>query len=302
MEAAAGSAAAGGGAAAGSEDAPELPSASTTTASTSPDAAPASPTVLALRDIVEGACALRLWGLLGWQDVRQRYRRSVLGPFWFTISMGTLVGALGVLYAGLFKIQVADYLPFIAAGFVVWGLVSSLINEGCTAFIGAEHIIKQVSLPLSVHVYRVIWRNLIIFAHNAIIFVIVAVLFSVRPGWLGLAALPGLVLLALNGVWVGLLLGLVSARFRDIPQIMGSVVQIAFFLTPIFWKPEMLPDRVLILDLNPFYHFLELIRAPLLGQVPETTSWLAALGITFCGGLATLIAYRHYRWRISYWV
>ena len=263
---------------------------------------PSSQAAFALQDIVEGARAAHLWGLLGWQDVRQRYRRSILGPFWITISMGTLVGGLGFLYAGLFKIEVADYLPFIAVGFVVWGLVSSLLTEGCAAFISAESIIKQVALPLSIHVYRVMWRNFIILAHNAIIYVIVAVFFSVQPGWTGFLALPGLALLCLNGAWMGLLLGLVSARFRDVPQIVASVVQIAFFLTPIIWKPELLPERALLLDLNPFFHFVEVVRAPLLGHVPGLTSWFAALGITLGGWLVTLVMYRHFHWRIPYWV
>ena len=268
----------------------------------SPPPPPSSQAALALRDIVEGARAHHLWGLLGWQDIRQRYRRSTLGPFWLTISMGALVGGLGLLYAGLFKMDVADYVPFIAAGFIVWGLISGLITEGCAAFVGAEGIIKQVGLPLSVHVYRMVWRNLIIFAHNVIIYAIVAVVFLIQPGWVGLLALPGLALLCLNGVWMGLVLGLVSARFRDVPQIVASIVQIAFFLTPIIWKPELMPDRALVLDLNPFYHLMEVVRAPALGQAPEPVSWLAALGITLCGWLATVLMYRRYRWRIAYWV
>ena len=261
-----------------------------------------SQAALAFADIVEGARAWHLWSMLGWQDIRQRYRRSKLGPFWLTISMGALVGGLGVLYAGLFKVEVADYLPFIAVGFIVWSLISGLIVEGCDAFIRAESIIKQVGLPLSVHVYRVVWRSAIIFAHNAVIYVVVAVIFSIQPGWTGLLALPGLALVCLNGVWLGLLFGLVSARFRDVPQIVASVVQIAFFLTPIIWKPELLPGRALVLDANPFYHFLELVRGPALGQAPEPVSWIAVLGITVCGWAATLAMYRAYRWRVAYWV
>ena len=270
--------------------------------STPPAQSPPSQTVLALRDVVEGAGAFRLWGLLGWQDVRQRYRRSTLGPFWLTISMGALVGGLGVLYSGLFKMDVADYLPFVAAGLIVWGLVSGLITEGCSVFIEAEGAIKQVNLPLSIYVYRVVWRSIIIFAHNIIIYVAAAVLFSIHPGWVGFLALPGLVLLCLNGVWMGLLLGLMSARFRDVPQIVASVVQVTFFLTPIIWKPELLPDRAFMLDFNPFFHFVELVRGPALGQAPGLVSWLAVLGITLGGWLVTLLMYRRYRWRIAYWV
>ena len=289
-------------AAAGDDEAAEalgdLPAAEP--ASTPPLAA--SQTALALLDIVQGARAFHLWGMLGWQDIRRRYRRSILGPFWLTISMGVLVGALGTLYGTLLKVEITGYVPFLALGFIVWTLISSLITDGCAAFISAESIIKQVDLPLSVHVYRAVWRNLIIFAHNAVIFVVVAVLFSIWPGWTGLLAVPGLGILCLNGVWVGLFLGLISARFRDVPPIVTSITRTAFFVTPIIWMPGLLPGRAVLLDFNPFFHFLELVRAPLLGQAPGLVSWLAVLGVTLGGWLVTFALFRYYRRRIAYWV
>ena len=262
----------------------------------------ASQTELALLDIIQGARARYLWGLLGWQDIRRRYRRSILGPIWLTISMGVFVAALGTLYGALWKVEIVDYVPFLALGFIVWTLISGLITDGCSAFTGAESIIKQTNLPLSVHVYRIVWCNLIVFCHNAVIFVVVAVLFSIWPGWTGLLALPGLVLLCLNGIWVGLLLGIISARFRDVPPIVASVVRILFFVTPIIWMPELMPGRALVLDFNPFFHFVELVRAPLLGRAPGFLSWLAVLGITLGGWLVAFALLRRYRWRIAYWV
>jgi homopolymeric O-antigen transport system permease protein len=262
----------------------------------------ASQARLALLDILDGARRWELWGLLGWQDIRQRYRRSTLGPFWLTISMGAMVGGIGLLYAGIFHQKVADYLPSMALGVIIWGLLAGLVNENCSAFIEAEAIIKQVKLPLSVHIYRVVWRNLIIFAHNFVIFIIVAVIFKIWPGWAGLFALPALALVCVNGVWIGILLGLVSARFRDVPQIVASVMQIAFFLTPIIWKPASLPGHGWILKLNPFLYFLDLLRAPLLGQLPAVSTWLAALAVTLCGWALALFMYRIYRRRIAYWM
>ena len=256
----------------------------------------------ALIDLVKGMRSFHLWGLLGWQDVRRRYRRSIIGPFWLTISMGVLVAVLSILYGALLKVDIAEYAPFLALGFIIWTLISSFINEGCTAFTDAGSIIKQVDLPLSIHIYRVIWRSLIIFFHNAAIFVVVAFVFSIWPGWVGLLFLPGLLLLCLNGVWMGLLFGLVSARFRDVPPVMDSIVRIAFFVTPIIWMPELLPGRVVLLDFNPFFHFLELVRAPLLGQAPHLVSWVAVSGMTLGGGLAALIMFRNYRRRVAYWV
>ena len=286
-------------------DVPQDPSEpGTTFISTLPPVA--SQTRLALGDIVQGARARYLWGMLGWQDIRRRYRRSVLGPFWLTISMGVLVAALGTLYGALLKVDSAVYVPYLALGFIVWTLISGLITDGCTAFISAESIIKQTNVPLSVHVYRMVWRNLIIFFHNAAIFVVVAALFAVWSGWTGLLALPGLVLLCLNGIWVGLLLGIVSARFRDVPPIAASVVRILFFATPIIWMPELMPGRALVLavvlDFNPFFHFVDLVRAPLLGQAPELASWLAVTGITLGGWVVTFALFRNYRRRIAYWV
>ena len=261
-----------------------------------------SQAALALLDIVQGARARYLWGMLGWQDIRRRYRRSMLGPFWLTISMGVLVAALGTLYGTLLKVEIADYIPFLALGFIVWTLISGLITDGCSAFIGAGSIIMQTNLPLSVHVYRMAWRNLLIFCHNAAIFAIVAALFAIWPGWIGLLALPGLALLCLNGIWVGLLLGIISARFRDVPPIVASVVRIAFFVTPIIWLPELIPGRALVLDFNPFFHFVELVRAPLLGQAPGLVSWLAVSGITLSGWFVAFALFHRYRWRIAYWV
>ena len=266
-----------------------------------PEAAP-SQGMLALHDLVQGARSRHLWGMLGWQDVRRRYRRSVLGPFWLTISMGVLVAALGTLYGMLLRVELVDYAPFLALGFIVWALISGVITEGCTAFIGAEGIIRQVGLPLSVHVYRLIWRNFLILCHNSVVFVIVAAIFGVWPGWAGLLAVPGLALLCLNGIWAGLLLGIICARFRDLPPIAASVVRILFFVTPIIWMPELMPGRAFVLDFNPFYHLVEVVRAPLLGKVPGLGSWLVVLGITVAGGLVAFEFFRRYRWRVAYWV
>lgn len=262
----------------------------------------ASQTERAVQDIVQGARAMNLWGLLAWQDIRSRYRRSTLGPFWLTLSMGLLVSLLGWLYSVLFQVDLVRYLPFLALGFVVWTLISNLVLEACRVFINAQSIITQMELPLSVHVYRLVWRNLIISAHNALIFVIIALALQIWPGWTGLLALPGVALLGLNGIYVGLLLGLLSARFRDVPPIVESVMRIAFFVTPVIWMPEFLPQRVVLLELNPFFHCLEVVRAPLLGQAPALVSWLAVVGMTLLGWLVTFLMYRRYRRHIAYWV
>lgn len=256
----------------------------------------------ALTDISNGWKHRSLWMTIGLQNIRQNYRRSFIGPFWITISMGVLVVAIGLLYGQIFKHDIREYLPYLTAGFFAWGLISNLVIDGCQTFISAENLIKQLSAPLSVYAYRVLWSNLLTAIHTIWIFVAVALVFLIEPGWPLLFVLPGIALILLNGLWVALFLGLISARFRDIPMIVGSIVQVMFFMTPIIWQADMLPGRTMLLDGNPFYHFVTLVRDPLLGRIPDFEHWIATVAVTIVGWILTLFAYTAYRWRIAYWV
>lgn len=256
----------------------------------------------AVADIWNGWNRRALWMTIGLHDIRQRYRRSVLGPFWITLSTGIMIGALGLLYSQIFKVELADYLPFLAAGLFVWGVISNLVIEGCLAFTSSEHLIKQLSAPLSIYVYRVLWSNLLTAFHNVWIFILIALWLRLSVGWPVLLVIPAVLLILLNGLWVGLLLGLLSARFRDVPMIVGSVIQVMFFLTPVIWKPNMLPGRTLLLDANPFYHFVQILRGPMLGEVPSLEHWIMVVIVTVLGWVVALAFYTAYRWRLAYWV
>jgi len=253
-------------------------------------------------DLIAGLASWRLWVRLGWNDILQRYRRSILGPFWLTASMAIMIVALGILYAGLFNTPVDDFLPFLCVGLLVWTLLASFLTEGGTLFTGSESYIKQVRLPFSVYVYRSTWSKLVIFCHNFIIYLGVLLYFELWPGAVALLAIPGLLVVVANGALASLCIGIISARFRDVPPLIGSVVQIVFFVTPIFWKPELLKGREYITDLNPFFHLLEIVRAPLLGGVPSAKSWFAVALITLINVVVTGAFFARFRSRISYWV
>ncbi len=257
---------------------------------------------LALEDLWNGVRAIYVWPMLGWLEIKQRYRRSVLGPFWLTISTGALVGGMGPLYSKLLGQPMSAYFLYLAASFVLWIFISSLINEACTSFISAEGYIKQIRLPLTVHVLRMVWRNLIILAHNAVIVVVVLLFFGPGLDWNLLLVPVGVLLIAVNGVWLGILLGLICARFRDIPLIVASLVQVAMFLTPVFWSADMLGRNRWAAEVNPLFHFLEIVRRPLMGQSPELLSWVVVLLTTVAGYLVMLGFFRRYRARIAYWV
>jgi len=256
----------------------------------------------ALHDIREGLSAVHIWWQFGWHDVKQRYRRSVLGPFWLTISTGVMVGALGFLYARILNQDVRDYLPYLAIGLIIWQFLSTTIGESCQSFISADALIKQIRAPLTVHVLRMLCRNFLIFLHQALILVVVVVLFS--PGsLLQLIWIPlGLIAIMANMIWIGLVLGPLCARFRDIPLIVQNLLQMMFFVTPILWKRDVLGSRSWIADWNPLYHFIELVRVPILmGQVP-TRSWVFVLSTLLVGTTIALPIFARTRGRIAYWV
>jgi lipopolysaccharide transport system permease protein len=255
-----------------------------------------------LFDAVEGLRRHPLWTTLGWQDIRQRYRRSVLGPFWVTLSMAVMTASMGFLYSQLFGQRLSEYLPYLTIGLVAWGFVSALISDGCQAFISAESMIKQVGMPITVHVWREVWRNLIILAHNAVVIVAVLLVFGPAPHWQVLLVPLALALLVLNGWWMGTVLGALSARFRDIPQLVGSLLQVLFFLTPVIWTTELLKERTWLVDANPAYHMLEIVRAPLLGEPAAALSWIFVLVFTAAGSVAALLLLSRFRARIAYWM
>ena len=160
--------------------------------------------------------------MLGWNDIRQRYRRSVLGPFWITISMAVFITLLGVIYSHIFNIGLKTYLPYLSLGYIIWGFISQTTAESFVSFQESERIIRQIRLPYSIYVFRVVWRNFIVFLHTIVIFVPVAIIYDVRPGMTALLALPGLVLVYINQAWVTLSLAILCTRYRDVQQIVAT--------------------------------------------------------------------------------
>ncbi|CCI84044.1 galactan export ABC transporter permease subunit Wzm/RfbD [Corynebacterium otitidis] len=262
----------------------------------------------AWQDLASGVKRHQLWLMLGLQDIKQRYRRSVLGPIWITIATGVMALALGLLYSVLFDIPIAEFLPHVTVGLIVWTFLSGCIIEGSRIFTDNEGLIQQLPAPLSVHVYRLVWRQLLLLGHNMIIWVILVAIFPRHLGWQVLLAVPALALFVLNGVWVATLFGILATRFRDITPLLESLVQLCFYLTPIVWMTDTLEEnaatagRAKLAELNPFFHYLEVIRTPLIGGHVEAYHWYVVIGFTVGGLLLALFALKKWRFRVSYWV
>jgi ABC-type polysaccharide/polyol phosphate export permease len=260
--------------------------------------------VVAWQDISAAVRRYPLVGMLGWQDVKQRYRRSALGPFWLTISMGVMIATIGIVFGRIFNSPMSDFLPFLTVGMIVWTFMSSVIAEGCMGFVAAEGVIKQLPLPLFIHVLRVVWRNFLILCHNIVIFPLVLIAVGKPLSMEAFFSLFGLAVVVLNLCWVILILAVLCARYRDLPQIINSLLQVVFYLTPIMWLPNLLPQRtgVYLLTWNPLFHLIEIVRAPLLGRVVTELNWEVSFGLAIVGWAIALAVYGRYKTRIAYWL
>lgn len=260
-------------------------------------------TAEALSDLVQAAAKSELWLTMAWQDIKQRYRGSMLGPFWVTINMGVMVGLLATIYGRIFAAEEKEYLPFLTLGFLSWLWMSHAAAESTQVFVVAQRYVKQIRLPITLIVFRLLARNLIILAHNFVVYIAVALIIGLNPGWVSLMAIPGLLLGTICMFWISLIFGMMGARFRDFPQIVNSLIQVVFYITPILWEPAQLGTRRFILvDFNPVYYFIEIVRAPLLGHMPPTGFWKVTCLITLAITLIVFPIFRRFRGRVAYWV
>jgi ABC-type polysaccharide/polyol phosphate export permease len=257
---------------------------------------------VARQDLVQGLKRYWMWTALSLQDMKIRYRGSVLGPLWVTISTFVMVVSMGFIYSHLFHTTPLNYMPYLGLGLIVWQLISSLITEGCQTFMMAEAIIQQIPIPFSIHAYRVVCRNFIVFAHNLLIVPLGIAVFHIPVDWHLIEAAAGCVVLGVNGISVALFLGILSTRFRDISPIVSSFLQVVFFLTPIFWPIEALGVYRPIAEFNPLFCAIDVIRAPLTGTPVATYSWPVLLVATAIGFSAAFLIFARFRSRIAYWI
>ncbi|ALK30624.1 ABC transporter permease [Burkholderia plantarii] len=257
----------------------------------------------AVNDIRDGLRCRDLWLALGVQDIRQRYRRSLLGPFWLTISMAVMIGAMGPLYGMLFKYDPATFIPHLALGLIIWGFMAGQIADFGEAFSNSTNYLRQIKLPLSMFVFRVMWRHTIILGHNILVFVIVWAILPVHLN-ASLLVLPlSMLVVLVNLFWMGCVVSIFCTRYRDMHPVISNLVQVLFFVTPIIWKVEQLsPKRQHLIHFNPFFYLLELIRQPLLGRMPAPATWIGAIGMAVVGLALALAMLGKLRHRVTYWL
>lgn len=259
---------------------------------------------LAFKDISQGIAQAPAWWTLAVHDVRARYRRTLLGPFWIVLSTAIGLTGMAIVWSTLFGMSFTETFPYLSAGFVLWTLLQTIILDACSVYSTGHAVAIQhnLSIPKSFHVLRMVSRDGILFLHNIIVFFFAAIYCQVPFTPLMLMAIPGVLIILLNGVWIGLLFGSIGVRFRDVEPLISSLLTVLFFLTPIVWRTEMLRDRAFIAHYNPFTHFIAIVRDPLLGTPAPLDSWIIVGAVTVIGMLLAIPVFAKARSRLIYWI
>jgi ABC-type polysaccharide/polyol phosphate export permease len=244
-----------------------------------------------------------VWFSLASQDIKLRYRRSMLGPFWITISMGVTIYSMVFLYGNLFHIELSKYLPYLATGIIGWSFISTLILESSQVFIESEGFIRNQESFVSIFLMRLIYRNVLVLGHNLLTFIPILVFFKFGLGIKTLLLIPGVLIIGLNIFCFGTVLAIISTRYRDFAQIIASFIQVSFFLTPVMWMPGALSENnQWIVNYNPFNHFLSLIRCPLLQTNISTIGLEIIIAITLIGFVMYSFMLNKYKYKVVFWL
>ncbi|MYD50637.1 MAG: hypothetical protein F4W93_04020 [Dehalococcoidia bacterium] len=253
-------------------------------------------------DIVQSFLRTPLWVTMGWYDFELQYRRAFIGPLWEVIIIAVWVAGLGLLFGRLLGHDQGDYLVYMASGVVLWQYVSSTLTTGANVFVANSRQIVSVNNPMFTYVLRNVIEHLAKLSIHSIVFIAVMVLTRTPVEPVVLFAVPGLVVLVFTTLWAVPLLGFIGARFRDFTHLLRAGMRFLFFATPVFWYADGLDDRAYLANYNPFTHFMEIVRAPLIGESVSLTSWAVVLIINLVGIGIMCVVYNRLRRALTLWI
>jgi ABC-type polysaccharide/polyol phosphate export permease len=253
-------------------------------------------------DVLEGFLNLKKILYFANQEVKLRYRRSVLGPVWNVLTTAVLIGAMGPLYSILLNQPLSDYFLYFSSGFIIWNFLSSTINDFSNVYVSSEPYMKQVKLPYTFYLLKSLFRNLILFSYNFIIILFVLYFIKGNFKFNLIEFLLGFIFIVLNLIWIGGLISLLCTRFRDFSQIISNILQVLFFITPIIWQPNMLQKNHSVVDFNYFYYLILILRDPIIGISTPNNVYALLFFITFIGLIVYFLVFKKYYNKIILWV
>jgi ABC-type polysaccharide/polyol phosphate export permease len=245
------------------------------------------------------------WALSSWLDIVVRYRQSRLGMFWLITPAIVYIWGVGAAFAKLMGFPLVEYATHVGLGYLVLRMISSVVIESTSAFAASSPFILDGHVRLTDFVLRVIAKALFYFV-AALPVLVVALAVYPDPQWAGLVpAGAAFLLIIVNAVWIGTVCGLIGARFPDLGQLVANIFMFTFLLTPIIWHASTMPPdslRGTLMRLNPFFHMIELVRAPLVGDLVEWGSLYYLGAMTVIGWSIAAFAYRRFARFVPLWV
>lgn len=256
----------------------------------------------AWRDIEDALSRPRLLWTLVKTSFFNRYEGTFLGGFWVTFSTAVFVTGLAILWGTVFGVSLNDYFPYLSTGIIIWGTMSTLLNDGASVFILGSSTFNQVPMPKSIYVLRSLGLLLLNLLYKLIVLIPIFWIFDTSISLSAiLTSFAGFLLLFWTGFWLELFIGPIGLRFRDVGQLISSLVTISFFFTPIIWKPERLGEYEYLLNFNPFYHFLNITRGPLIGDDNIAFSFICAGSLSLTITILGAVVYGFFARRLNFW-
>ena len=242
------------------------------------------------------------WLYLAISDIRRKYARTSVGYFWSIFNPILFITIVGACYSMIFNTPVSVLVPHLSISYFTWQFVTSCINESAPLIHSHGIILKTSRITAPMLMLRTIARNLIIFLQNVILSVLIIAYFQGLPVYVELS-IVGIFLILLAITPLCFIIALFTSRYHDIEQIIQSVLLIVFFVTPILWLPSMLkPEQMWLVNWNPVFYFLELVRGPMLGTWPPLISYIVAVGMSASLTLAAFVLYSRVRPRLAHWI
>ncbi|WP_394692834.1 ABC transporter permease [Hyphobacterium sp.] len=257
----------------------------------------------AIGDIVRAAARWRLWSALAVEDIRQTYRRTFIGVFWISLSFAIFVIVKVFVFGAITDSLNSEYFGvYLLLGFFGWQFMSLSVNSGTQVFVNSELWIRSDPIELPAFVFQSVARNMFELFMTGLVAVAVTFYLGFGDTIYSVMVFPAIIVYLLNAFWVSLLLGVICTRFRDLTHLISAIMRVMFFLTPIFWFPDQMPEEAMaILYWNPFSHFIWILRTPVLDQQLAVDSWIVVGAITAVGWAAAMLAYATARRRLVFW-
>ncbi len=230
------------------------------------------------------------------KDLRSRYVGSLLGPLWNILTPLFYIVLYTIVFSTILKVRfsqeggTSQFVVYFLSGYIPWIFFQEAVSRGSTVFMDNAHIIKKVEFPIEVCIMTVLFSSIVTFS----IYMTLYSGYLLVTGELRLLSMPLMLVpffiqvMLILGISFGL--GSIAVFFRDIAQMVPLVLLAFFFLTPIVYPAEIIPEKVRWLFIpNPFYWITEMYRAVIIkGSLPEIKHMVYPVVLSlmvFYGGL-----------------